>query len=99
MSTSTPSESEGKAKKNTQATAGLILGIISFLTPFLQGICVPQLAGILAIIAGIMGIQFASKSDGQGRSLAIGGLVVGGIGLLISIVLFALSVQRGIQGG
>jgi uncharacterized membrane protein HdeD (DUF308 family) len=99
MSSSIPSESEGKAKKNTQATASLILGIISILTPFLQGICIPQLAGIFAIIAGIRGIQFASKSDGQGRSLAIGGLVVGGIGLLISIVLFILSFMRGMQGG
>ena len=97
MSSSMPSEE--KAKKNTQATASLVMGIISILTPFLQGICVPQVAGILAIIAGIRGIQFASKSEGQGRSLAIGGLVVGSIGLLISIVSFILSVMRGMQGG
>ena len=97
MSSSMPSEE--KAKKNTQATASLVMGIISILTPFLQGICVPQVAGILAIIAGISGLQFASKSEGQGRSLAIGGLVVGSIGLLISIVSFILSVMRGMQGG
>jgi uncharacterized membrane protein HdeD (DUF308 family) len=97
MSTSTPSESEGKTRQNTQAIASLILGIVSILTPFLQGICVPQVAGILAIIAGIRGLRVASKSDGQGRSLAIAGLVVGGIGLLISIILFTLSVLRGMQ--
>ena len=93
MSTST--EPQDKAKRNQQAIASLVLGVLSIvfaLTANCPGIfsvpaCVAPVAVLLAFVAGVRGIR-AARELGQGRKLAIAGMALGGLGLLVFIVLF-----------
>jgi hypothetical protein len=79
MSTST---GQGETRRNTQAIASLALGVLSIgLIPFIS--CVPEIAGVLALIAGTRAIR-AARETNAGRGLAIAGMVLGGIGLLVT---------------
>lgn len=106
MSTST--EPQDKTKKNQQAIASLILGILSLafaLGNFAPGLlstlgCVGATAALLALLAGVLGLRAARKLDGQRRSLAITGMSLGGLGLIVFIAVMASSVlskQRQVQ--
>jgi hypothetical protein len=100
MSIST--EPQNKAKRNTQAIASLILGMMSivfalfYLAPGLLSAlgCVGAIAALLAFLAGVQGLRAARGLDEQGRKLAIAGMGAGGLGLLVFIVLMASSVLR-----
>ena len=95
---STLTEQENKPKRNSQAIASLVLGILAILTlPLFGGDCVPQVAGILAIIAGVRAMRALAQFNGQGRSLAIAGIVIGSLGLLVASVVFTLGFMRGAQ--
>src|SRR3990172_2831201 len=103
MSTST--EPQGKPRKNQQAFASLIMGILSIvfaLGNFAPGIfsslgCGGATAALLALLAGVLGLRATRKLDGQGRGWAITGMSLGGLGLLVFIAVMAssvLNVQR-----
>jgi len=68
-------------KTSGLAIASLVLGILSM-------ICLGFLAGIPAIICGAIALGNIKKSAGTsgGRGLAIGGLVTGGIGTVITTI-------------
>ncbi len=66
------------------ATASLVLGIIALFPGW--GI----LFGILAIIFGIIAIKNSRKGKVQGKKLAIAGTILGGIGILISSIMFGV---------
>jgi predicted Zn finger-like uncharacterized protein/prepilin-type processing-associated H-X9-DG protein len=68
----------GQSPQNGMAIAALVLGILGF--------CLPLLASIPAIIFGILGIRQANQPDGNGRGMAIAGLVLG----CVSMVFMAL---------
>jgi hypothetical protein len=63
-----------------KAVASLILGLFS--------LCLFLITGIPAIILGILGLRDIGRSEGRvtGQGLAIAGLVLGGLGLLLSAV-------------
>jgi len=64
---------------NGQATAALVLGILGVFIPF---------AGVPAIIFGGIGIS-RTNQGASGRGLAIAGLVLGIIGCLVTVAVFA----------
>lgn len=71
-------------QSNGKATASLVLGVLSF--------CFSALAGIPAIILGVMALSTASRSRGRvgGQGLAIAGIVLGCIGTMMVFVQIAL---------
>lgn len=79
MSTSYGSPAAAPSKTSRKAIASLILGLLSLVT------CL--LTGIPAIIFGILGLSSIGKSQGRltGHGLAVAGIVLGGIGTVLSI--------------
>ncbi len=72
------------------AIASLILGSCAILVSFCCVLFGPVLTlplGIAAVITGFMGMNNANQNPQKygGKNLAIGGMVTGGIGLLISV--------------
>jgi formate hydrogenlyase subunit 3/multisubunit Na+/H+ antiporter MnhD subunit len=64
---------------NGVAIAALVTGILSM-------VCLPPL-GFVAVVLAIMGLSKAKSMNGNGKGLAIGGLVTGIIGILATIVI------------
>ena len=98
-------ETQDKTKKNTQANACLILGLISIvfsLFNYFPGfLCVLDIVGVvaalLAVLAGVQGLRAAWEIEEQGRKLAIVGIVAGGLGLLLFIIPFIAYVVRDVR--
>ncbi len=98
-------ETQDKTKKNTQANASLILGLISIvfsLFNYFPGfLCVLGIVGVvaalLAVLAGVQGLRAAREIEEQGRKLAIAGIVAGGLGLLLFIIPFIAYVVRDVR--
>ncbi len=90
---------ESQNEKNSQATTSLILGIgavvfsLFNLAPGLLSAlgCVGLGAALFAFFSGLQGLRAAKALDGQGRTMAIIGMVAGGIGLLVSVAIFLVS--------
>ena len=84
-----------KAEPTTSgmAIAALVLGVLSF--------CLTFVTGIPAIILGIISLTKINKSRGEstGQGLAIGGLVTGGIGTLISCLILPALLLPAVQAG
>jgi hypothetical protein len=64
-----------------KAVASLVLGVLSF--------CLSALAGIPAVILGVLGLNDISRSPRRvgGRGVAIAGIVTGALGTLLTVVL------------
>ena len=78
------------ANQNTKdkggfAVASLVLGIVSYVA-----CCVGPITQILAVIFGIIGIKSSKKG------LAIAGIILGALGIVLSIVIFILSFISGL---
>ncbi|MEV4561561.1 DUF4190 domain-containing protein [Kitasatospora sp. NPDC049285] len=69
-------------QQNTLATAAAAIGLISVLTSCFYG----GLLGLVGIGVGIAALNKATQT-GQGRGVAIGGIVISTLGVLISIAL------------
>lgn len=61
------------------AIGSLVCGILSFFT------C--GVLGIVAIILGFLGLGKAKEQNGNGKGMAIGGMVTGALGILIGVFL------------
>lgn len=75
---------------NGLATASLIAGIVALVaivTPF--GAIFQPIAGVLAIVFGIMGLLAAKKRSGAGHGIAIAGLAIGAGALVLATVINA----------
>ncbi len=74
-------------RTSRKAVASLVLGLVSF--------CMPLLAGVPAVLLGILGLIEVSNSEGRlrGRGLAIAGIVLGVAGSIIGlpILIFLLN--------
>ncbi len=68
-----PGEAFAPAKTSGAAVASLVLGILG---------CVPAIAGLLAVILGIVGLRSTGRPGVRGRGLAVAGLILGGLSLL-----------------
>ena len=64
--------------------AALICGIASVVLCWLV---LPGLAGIVAIVLGIVAIRKLAKTPGAGKAMPIIGIVLGGIGVILSVLL------------
>ncbi len=71
---------------NGLAIAALVLGIVSLALTLLCGIGL--LTGVPAIVLGVLALRKISEQPGlTGRGLAIGGIVTGAVGVVISLLL------------
>lgn len=71
------------------AVAALVLGILTF-------VCLGPIAGVLAIIFGVVGLGRAKTLGGNGRGMSIAGIVLGVVGSIVTvIVLIAVLVAAG----
>jgi Domain of unknown function (DUF4190) len=70
---------------NGKAIAALVLGVLSVL-------CFGILAGIPAIILGVMARKDVAEGRGTGDGLALAGLILGGLSILITIGVIAIAV-------
>src|ERR1700761_8969687 len=86
--------------KNGAALASLLLAILALIFCWLSALgvligtggvigfgLVPIIVALIAIILGIAGIRRASRQGASRRGLAIGGLVVGIIALIASVLI------------
>jgi hypothetical protein len=76
------------------ATASLVMGIIGLLS----GWCLAGLPCIGAIIAGHIGLAQTRNGDHVGRGLAIGGLTLGYVAVVPSVLMFILTVVGWLTG-
>lgn len=67
-----------KSKRNTLALVALISGIVNI-------VCFGGGLSLVPLITGILGLKEAKALDGEGKGHAIAGIVMGAVGLLISI--------------
>lgn len=68
-----------KPKTSGLAIAALVCGVLSF--------CTMGVAGLVAVVLGIMAVSAVNKSDGQqaGKGLAVGGIALGAVGMLFGV--------------
>lgn len=85
-----------QGQNQTLPTVALVLGILSVVLACCYG-GVPL--GLGAVITGFMGLSNSNKDPMQygGRGMAIAGLITGGVGILITIVIFILAVIGNMQ--
>ena len=69
------------------AIASLILGILGVLTAFFL---LGGLLGLVAVILGFVALGKIKRGEADGRGMAIGGIVTGGIALLLTIGFLAI---------
>ena len=67
------------AQNNGMATASLIVGIVA-------NVCCGFPAGIVALILGIIGLSKSKTMCGNGKGMAIAGIILGAISIVLSIV-------------
>lgn len=77
----------GGSPKNGFGIAALVLGILAVLTSFT--VVVGVLLGLLAIVFGVLGRGKVKKGLADNGGLALTGLLLGVLGLVISIVIAA----------
>ncbi|MCH8165764.1 MAG: DUF4190 domain-containing protein [Planctomycetes bacterium] len=84
----TPGEipTSGPTKTSVMAIASLVLGVLGF--------CTGGLGGLIGVILGILALVSINKSAGRlgGQGLAIGGIVVSGVGLIAGLIVGFLAI-------
>lgn len=68
------------AQNNGVATASLIVGIVSL-------VCCGFPAGIVAVILGIIGLNKSKTMCGNGKGMAIAGIILGAVSIVFSIAM------------
>lgn len=88
---SRPSPTQGP-RGNRPATSAVVMGSIAIIIAWIPFVVI--VGGVLAVLAVVFGVRGLGRSrvDGVGRGTAIAGIVMGGIGLLATIVGVVLSV-------
>ena len=67
-------------KNNWLAIAGFVVSLVSI---FLNFYCI---TGIVGIILSIIGLKKSSELEGNGKGMAIAGIVLGVVGIVVGIV-------------
>ena len=83
-----PPPGSGVAPRNGLGIAALVLGLLALFSSWtvVGGI----LFGLLAIVLGVIGRGRAKRGEANNGGLALAGIILGALGLLISIGLIAL---------
>jgi hypothetical protein len=78
----------GQARRNGVGTAALVIGVVA-LTLVLLILFSPLgvLAGLVAVVLGIVGLGRANRGEADNRGQAVAGLVTGGFAVLIGLFL------------
>lgn len=86
-----PPPGSGAAPRNGLGIAALVLGLLALFSSWtvVGGI----LFGLLAIVLGIIGRGRAKRGEANNGGLALAGIILGALGLLISIGIIALGVS------
>jgi len=74
-------------QSNGLAIGGMVCGIVGLVfcwTTIFFGLW----AALVGVILGALGVSRASKLGGQGKPMAIAGLICGGLGVVIVVILF-----------
>jgi hypothetical protein len=84
-----PGASYARRRTNGKATASLVVGIGSIVLSWCCGLGV---VGIVAIVLGAMARNEIRRGGGQedGDGFALGGIITGAVGLLLSLVILVL---------
>jgi len=88
----------GSRQQNALAITSLVLGIVTLVLAFC---CWPlgAITGIAALITGFLGLRKADELAGEGKPLAIAGMVMGGLGLLAAVAFVVFIGSVGIFSG
>ena len=75
-------------RSNGVAVAALVIGILALVSGFIPflGILFASVLGIIAVIAGIVGLRRAKARAGEGRGMSIAGLVMGALGVILAVL-------------
>lgn len=80
-----PTSATPRQQSNGVAIAALVCGILALLLSWIPVVNVLALVlGIVAVISGVVGIRRANRPGVGQKGLAIGGLVTGALGALLS---------------
>lgn len=83
-------ETPRKHKTSAAAVFSLVFGLASvFLIVTLLGAPIAILFGVVALVLGVIGISMSGRPGVTGRGVAIGGIVLGLLGLLLGIGILA----------
>lgn len=74
------------SQTNGLAVASLVVGIIGLLTFWACG--GGGLLGVIAVVLGILGLNKAKEMNDNGRGLALGGIITGGLAIVAGILVF-----------
>lgn len=69
---------------NGFAIAGFVLSLVGLVC------CSFVICGILGLIFSIIGLNKANSSNGNGKGLAIAGIIIGGVAILLTIIYWIL---------
>lgn len=78
-------------QSNGLGIAAGVVGIVSLVVafiPFVDFVSVP--GGIVAVVLGVVGVNRANQMGGQGRGMAITGIVTGAVAIALVIVFVGL---------
>ncbi|MEU8760883.1 DUF4190 domain-containing protein [Streptomyces sp. NPDC048659] len=73
-----------QAPANGMGTTAMVLGIVAVVGFCFYGLGV--VLGVLALIFGIIGLKKVNRGEANNRGMAIAGIVLGGVGVLVSAV-------------
>jgi hypothetical protein len=80
------------AARNGMTIAALSLGALSLIAILLlKSLPIAVLMAVLAIVFGIIGLRQVKRGIADRKGFALSGLILGGIGLVLSVVLLILS--------
>jgi len=82
------------APKNGMGIAALVLGVLALLTGFF---IIGGLFGLVAIVLGIIGSRRAKRGLATNRGMAITGVILGVIGVLLTVAVLAFGAFVGSQ--
>ncbi|MBF5083561.1 DUF4190 domain-containing protein [Quadrisphaera sp. INWT6] len=82
------------APKNALGIAALVLGVLALLTGFF---IIGGLFGLVAIVLGIIGSRRAKRGLATNRGMAITGIILGVIGVLLTVAVLAFGAFVGTQ--
>lgn len=90
-----PGGAAGSGGQSIPALISLILGVLGIVNSFCCSII--PLFPIAALALGLIGLNDVKKSHGAktGRGLAVAGTILGGVGLLISIIWIIVAIVSG----
>jgi hypothetical protein len=78
--------------RNGMPIGALLLGVVSLAGVFLfRSVFISVIAGLLGVVFGILALRQVKRGIADRRRFAISGIVLGGLGLVVSVVLLIVS--------